>query len=193
LQQSVATAPDAADACDWGLEYSRLADDDNAMILWQRAAGMEPGNDADASDDDRAWMKLLSDQLQERTRQAHRKPPNVMRSTLFTVRCWPNDVERRALLAGLEAAQHNIYADFGIPMSNTEVVLWRSQSEFQRYTGGMTGRETSEFVTALTMTQWSTPIKGRMSWVRKSTSSPTRAPTPCPPLLMSMDTWPCGN
>jgi tetratricopeptide (TPR) repeat protein len=143
-----------------GLEYSRLADDDNAMILWQRAAGMSPETMQGASEDDRAWMKLLSDQLQERTQLAHRKPPSVIRSTLFTVRCWPNDLGAARLLAGLEAAQHTIYADFGIPMSNTEVVLWRSQSEFQNYTGRMTGRETSEFVTALTMTQLVNTDKG---------------------------------
>jgi tetratricopeptide (TPR) repeat protein len=160
LQRQLQQRPTPLAALRLGLEYSRLADDDNAILLWQRAANMSPATLQGASEDDRAWMKLLSDQLQERTKQAHRKPPNVIRSTLFTVRCWPNDLGAARLLAGLEAAQHTIYADFGIPMSNTEVVLWRSQSEFQKYTGGMTGRETSEFVTALTMTQLVNTDKG---------------------------------
>lgn len=160
LQSQLQRRPTPLIALRLGLEYSRLADDDNATVFWQRAAGMSPETMQNASEDDRAWIKLLSDQLQERTRQAHLKPPNVIRSTLFTVRCWPNDISAARLLAGLEAAQHTIYADFGIPMSNTEVVLWRSQSEFQKYTGGMTGRETSEFVTALTMTQLVNTDKG---------------------------------
>ena len=54
-------------------------------------------------------------------------------------------------LAALEAAQHTVYADFGIPMGSTEVVVWRTQSEFQRYTSMFSSQGASEFVAALTL------------------------------------------
>jgi hypothetical protein len=81
------------------------------------------------------------------------KPPNLIRSALFTVRCWPNDLTTLQLLAALEAAQHTVYAGFGIPMSNTEVILWRTQADFQRYTTKFSKQGASEFVAALTLTK----------------------------------------
>ena len=151
LQRDLKTAPNSLLALRLGLEYSRLADDDNADAMYDYAQRLAPYSQL--SPDDRAWATLLSQQLQDRRKLASRKPPTVLRSTLFTVRCWPNNLSAVRLLAGLEAAQHTIYTDFGVPMSNTEVVLWRTQSEFQSYTSQMTGRDTSEFVTALTLTQ----------------------------------------
>jgi hypothetical protein len=42
LQSQLQRRPSPLIALRLGLEYSRLADDDNAMIFWQRAAGMSP-------------------------------------------------------------------------------------------------------------------------------------------------------
>jgi len=137
-----------------GLEYSKLADDklastclDQAQMMIKRGAltGVNP--------DDAAWVNVLFEHLQDRKRLAPYKPPNVLRSALFTVRCWPNDLDALKLLAALEAAQHTVYADFGVPMGSTEVVLWRTQNEFQHYTSEFSQQATSEFVAALTLTK----------------------------------------
>lgn len=135
------------------LEYSRLAADSVASDWLEQAQDLESGSRQKVSDSDRMWINLLEEQLQNRRRIASKKPVNIIRSTLFTVRTNPNDLSATRLLAGLEAAQHTIYADFGIPMSNTEVVLWSNQRDFQRHTGQVSGTDTSEFVTALTLTQ----------------------------------------
>lgn len=153
LRREFEASPSTLGALRLGLEYSRLAADEVAAAWLRRARSLEPRERDQLAPSDRAWVRLLDAQLEERQRLAPRKPSNIIRSTLFTVRCQPNDIDAVRLLAGLEAAQHAIYADFSIPMSNTEVVLWSSQGEFQQYTGRLAGRETSEFVTALTLTQ----------------------------------------
>jgi hypothetical protein len=101
------------------------------------------------------WADVLVEHLREREklRQLRMKPPNIVRSALFTVRCWPNDVETLKVLAALESAQHTVYADFGIPMGSTEVIVWRTQTEFQRYTSMFSPQGASEFVAALTLTK----------------------------------------
>lgn len=153
LRREFEASPSTLGALRLGLEYSRLAADELAGAWLKRARELEPDERNQLSGSDAAWIRLLDTQLAERQRLAPTKPSNIIRSTLFTVRCQPNDLDTVRLLAGLEAAQHAIYADFGIPMSNTEVVLWPSQSQFQSYTGHLAGRDTSEFVTALTLTQ----------------------------------------
>lgn len=138
-----------------GLEYSRLGYEreaqtslnyglTNAAPFWSLQT---------TTDVDRAWFGVLRDQLKARLALAASKPPNTVRSDLFTVRCSLNDPNAPQLLAGLEAAQYKIYSSFGVPMGNTEVILWSSQSQFQGYTTRQAGRDTSEFVTALTITQ----------------------------------------
>ena len=138
-----------------GLEYSRLGYEreaqtslnyglTNAAPFWSLQT---------TTDVDRAWFGVLRDQLRARLALAASKPPNTVRSDLFTVRCSLNDPNAPQLLAGLEAAQYKIYSSFGVPMGNTEVILWSSQSQFQGYTTRQAGRDTSEFVTALTITQ----------------------------------------
>lgn len=138
-----------------GLEYSRLAYE-------REAADMLSYSDANAarflslpttSAVDNAWFRVLREQLKARLMLASGKPANLIRSDLFSVRCLLNDPNAAQLLAGLEQAQYKIYSSFGVPMGNTEVILWSSQSQFQNYTTRQAGRNTSEFVTALTITQ----------------------------------------
>ncbi|HVF84466.1 MAG TPA: hypothetical protein VM821_00680, partial [Abditibacteriaceae bacterium] len=138
-----------------GLEYSRLGYEreaqtslnyglTNAATFWSLET---------TTDVDRAWFGVLRDQLKARLALSASKPPNTVRSDLFTVRCSLNDPNAPQLLAGLETAQYQIYSSFGVPMGNTEVILWSSQGQFQGYTTRQAGRHTSEFVTALTITQ----------------------------------------
>jgi hypothetical protein len=145
--------PSVLGALRLSLEYSRLAADSVSSQWLEQAQDLGPQWRQNLSENDRMWINLLEEQLQNRRRVAARKPANIIRSTLFTARINPNDLGATRLLAGLEAAQHTIYADFGIPMSNTEVVLWSNQRDFQRHTGQVSGTDTSEFVTALTLTQ----------------------------------------
>lgn len=137
-----------------GLEYSKLAEDERAG-RWLRVAEdmIKNGGSRNVSDADAAWIDILLDHLRDRKRLYAYKPPNLIRSALFTVRCWPNDLSTIQLLGALESAQHTIYDEFGLPMSNTEVVLWRTQSDFQKYTTLFSKQAHSEFVAALTLTK----------------------------------------
>jgi hypothetical protein len=154
LARKEGAQPTALGALQIGLEYSKLAQDERAASWLKYAENLiANGSMKNAATNDVQWAGILHDQLAERRRFAMYKPPNIIRSGLFTVRCWPNDLNTVQLLAGLEAAQHTVYADFGVPMGNSEVVLWRSQSEFQSYTGRVSGTTTSEFIAALTLTR----------------------------------------
>jgi tetratricopeptide (TPR) repeat protein len=154
LSQQFSRDPSPLTALRLGDEYSKLGDDDRASQMLQRAQNLLADNDADGlSTSDQAWMKVLFDHLQERIRNSALKPPNIIRSSLFTVRCWTDDPNSLSLLAALEAAQHTVYADFNIPMNNTEVLLWPTQADFQRYTTRFSATADSEFVTALTLTK----------------------------------------
>ncbi len=138
-----------------GLEYSRLGYEREAAasLTYGEANATQFLALTTTNDIDRAWFGVLRDQLRNRLALAPSKPPNTVRSDLFTVRCSLNDPNAPQLLAGLEAAQYKIYSSFGVPMGNTEVILWSSQNQFQAYTTRQAGRNTSEFVTALTITQ----------------------------------------
>lgn len=136
------------------LEYSKLADDAQASFwLGQAQVMLTNGGLQGVSKNDAGWINVLYEHLQDRKRLAPVKPPVVLRSALFTVRCWPNDLGALKLLAALDKAQHTVYADFGIPMGSTEVVLWHNQREFQDYTSRFSEQATSEFVAALTLTK----------------------------------------
>ncbi|MEO6908448.1 MAG: hypothetical protein ABI210_11215 [Abditibacteriaceae bacterium] len=137
-----------------GVEYSQLGEDDLASQMLQKAQNLiaDQGVD-DFSASDRAWVKVLLDHLQERISDIALKPPNIIRSSLFTVRCWIDDPNTLTLLAALESAQHTVYADFNIPMNNTEVLLWQNQAEFQSYVTRFSRIAHSEFVTAITLTK----------------------------------------
>jgi hypothetical protein len=137
-----------------GLEYSKLGDDTRAAS-WLDYANqlMRQGGWRQTNPNDAGWIEVLHDHLEERRRLAPLKPPNAIRSALFTVRCWSNDPGVLPLLAALETSQHTVYADFRIPMGSTEVVLWRTQSEFQSYTSRFSAQGNSEFVAALTLTK----------------------------------------
>ena len=137
-----------------GLEYSRLADDARSATWLQAAQEMvADGALRDASPSDKQWIQVLFEHLLERRELSTIKPSVTIRSPLFTLRCWPNDASAISVLASLEAAQHTVYADFGIPMSSTEVLLWRTQPEFQRYVTRFSTQGNSEFVAALTLTK----------------------------------------
>lgn len=137
-----------------GLEYSKLGDDVSAAdYLTTATRMMRQGGLWRTNPDEAAWIEVLHEHLEERKRLAPLKPPNPLRSALFTVRSWPNELSVLPLLASLESSQHRVYADFRIPMGSTEVVLWRSQSEFQAYTSRFSAQGSSEFVAALTLTK----------------------------------------
>ena len=143
--------PAALTALRLGLEFSRLGQDDNARAMALEANRLQMISPARG--DDAAWVQLLGEHLSERDRMSHIKPPSIVSSQLFTVRVTPGDPNAVTLLAALEEAQHTVYADFGIPMGNTEVLLWRNQNAFARYTTQFSAQGGNEFVAALTLTK----------------------------------------
>lgn len=143
--------PNVLNALRIALEYSRLADEERAGAWLKTASDLQARGNARRSDN--GWVQLLVDHLRERARLAPLKPNNILRSPLFTVRMWPDEPNAATHLAALEEAQHTVYADFGIPMGNTEVLLWHNQSEFGRYTTQFSEQGGSEFVAALTLTK----------------------------------------
>ena len=153
LQAQFRVAPNSLTALRISLEYSRLAYEREADAWFRYAMSGASQYVSTAKAPERAWLNVLRDQIRMRLDLAPQKPNNIIRSDLFTVRCTLNDPNIVQLLAGLEAAQYTIYSRFGVPMGNTEVIMWGSQSLFQNYTTRQAGRNTSEFVTALTLTQ----------------------------------------
>jgi hypothetical protein len=154
LVQDYNVQPSVLRALRLGLEYSRLGDDTRAAAWLGAAQNLaQQGAMRDVSDADRAWIEVLFEHLQERKQLVGSKPPVIIRSPLFVLRCWPNDLSAVQVLAALEAAQHTVYADFNIPMGCTEVLLWRNQSEFRDYTTRFSSQGQSEFVAALTLTK----------------------------------------
>ena len=143
--------PDVLTALRLGLEFSRLGDDARAHTMAVEANRLQMV--APPRGDDAAWVQLLSEHLAERERMSRLKPPSIVRSQLFTVRVYPGDPNAVTMLAALEEAQHTVYADFGIPMGNTEVLLWRNQREFAGYTTQFSDQGGNEFVAALTLTK----------------------------------------
>lgn len=153
LKREQRNQPTVLGALRLALEYSRLADEDRALAWKNEAEDLMNRGGGPLRPQDRDWISLLYDHLNERRRLAASKPPVIVRSPLFTVRMYPNDAGSIATLASLEEAQHTVYADFGIPMGNTEVLLWRNQGEFARYTTQFSAQGGSEFVAALTLTK----------------------------------------
>lgn len=154
LVQDYNNSPSVLRALRLGLEYSRLGDDARAAAWLDAAQDLaQKGALRGVSLSDQAWIEVLFEHLQERRKLASAKPPVIIRSPLFVLRCWPNDLSAIQVLAALEAAQHTVYADFNIPMGCTEVLAWRNQGEFQRYTTRFSEQGQSEFVAALTLTK----------------------------------------
>ena len=151
LQTQQENRPNALNALRIALEYSRLSQDARAQKWVNQATELQTRGAFRPSD--AQWMQLLFDHLRERAQQSKIKPSAILRSQLFTVRVWPNDPQVVTLLAALEEAQHTVYADFGIPMGNTEVLLWHNQREFAGYTTQFSEQGGSEFVAALTLTK----------------------------------------
>ena len=143
--------PDVLTALRLGLEFSRVGDDAGARAMALEASRLQMVSPARG--DDAAWVQLLGEHLAERERMSRLKPPSIVRSQLFTVRVYKGDPHAVPLLAALEEAQHTVYADFGIPMGNTEVMLWRNQREFAGYTTKFSDQGGNEFVAALTLTK----------------------------------------
>ncbi len=151
LAREQSNTPTVVGALRLALEYSRLAEEDRAAAWGKQAQNLM--NRGAVRPEDAGWVQLLAEHLRERQKLARVKPANIVRSKLFTVRVWPGDARAIALLGALEEAQHTVYADFGIPMGNTEVILWRNQGEFARYTTQFSEQGGSEFVAALTLTK----------------------------------------
>ena len=158
LQTQQQNRPNALNALRIALEYSRLSQDARAQKWVEQATQLQARGAF--RPDDVQWMQLLFDHLRERSQQSKIKPSAILRSQLFTVRVDPNDPQVVSLLAALEEAQHTVYADFGIPMGSTEVLLWHSQSDFARYTTQFSEQGGSEFVAALTLTKLVTTRRG---------------------------------
>jgi tetratricopeptide (TPR) repeat protein len=154
LMQAFQRSPSVLVALRLGLEYSRLGDDARASQQLQVAAELvERGAMQNVSPTDAQWIQVLSEHLQERRELAGEKPSNIISSSLFSLRCRPNDLAAIQVLAALESAQHTVYAEFNIPMGSTEVLLWRTQREFQGYVTRFSAQGHSEFVAALTLTK----------------------------------------
>ena len=153
LQDRFRIQPTPLLALQISLEYSRLAFESEAKAWYNFAMNNAANFIPTANSTERAWFNVLRDQTKTRFDLAPGKPANVIRSDLFTVRCTLNDRNIVQLLSGLESAQYTIYSRFFVPMGNTEVILWGNQALFQNYTTQQAGRNTSEFVTALTLTQ----------------------------------------
>jgi len=158
LQRQQQSRPSALNALRIALEYSRLAQDARSAAWVKTASDLKKSGSYSSGES--GWMQLLFDHLRERAAQSKQKPTAIISSPFFTVRCWPDDPDAVALLASLEEAQHTIYADFGIPMGNTEVLLWHNQNEFARYTTQFSSQGGSEFVAALTLTKLVTTRNG---------------------------------
>lgn len=154
LYQDYSNQPSILRALRLGLEHSRLGDDTRSNAWLAEAQKLiQNGALQQASPSDRQWSQVLYDHLEERRNLSSIKPPLIVRSPLFVLRCWPNDLSSVQVLASLEAAQHTVYADFNLPMSCTEILSWRNQGEFQRYTTRFSSQGQSEFVAALTLTK----------------------------------------
>ncbi len=158
LQRQQDHQPTALGALRIALEFSRLAQDGRAQA-WTKTATQLKEQGA-FTQGDQAWMQLLFDHLRERAQISKQKPTAILSSQLFTVHCWPDDPDAVTLLASLEEAQHTVYADFGIPMGNTEVLLWHNQGEFAHYTTQFSSQGGNEFVAALTLTKLVTTRNG---------------------------------
>jgi tetratricopeptide (TPR) repeat protein len=152
LAQAQRASPQRVDvALQLGIEMSRIGDEQGAAAQLSFAHGLIQSGRALASN--AQYTQVLMDFLQERTQLALLKPPQIIRSTLFTVRFQPGDYQIIPVMAALERAQHVVYTSFGIPMSNTEVLLLRSQRAFQEYVNRFPDQAASEFAQAVTITR----------------------------------------
>lgn len=152
LAQAQRVSPQRVDvALQLGIEMSRVGDEQGAASQLSFANGLIQSGRALAHN--AQYAQVLMDFLQERTQLAMLKPPQIIRSTLFTVRFQPGDYQIIPVMAALERAQHVVYTSFGIPMSNTEVLLLRSQRAFQDYVNRFPDQAASEFAQAVTITR----------------------------------------
>src|SRR5690606_15138882 len=110
LSREYQTQPTPLRALRIGIEYSKLARSQQAASWLARAERMmQSGALANAPANDVAWANVLDGHLRERQRLLSWKPSNIIRSALFTVRCYPDDRSVLTLLAALESAQHTVY------------------------------------------------------------------------------------
>ncbi|MCS6860578.1 MAG: peptidase MA family metallohydrolase [Abditibacteriales bacterium] len=152
LAQAQRMSPQRVDvALQLGIEMSRLGDEQGAAAQLHFASGLLQSGRALASNAE--YTQVLLDFLQERLQLATLKPPQILRSPLFTVRFQPGDYQIIPVLSALERAQHVVYTSFGIPMSNTEVLLMGSQRAFQDYVNRFPDQRASEFAQAVTITR----------------------------------------
>lgn len=127
------------------LAHLQLGSDQVAYDEWSRAAAMVQRIRSASL---RQALETLSASIERRLNDTRVKPPAILVSDLFTVRSNPANPSLPALLVALERAQHVIYSDFGVPMAQTEVVLFSTQEEFQRFTPMTTTPRVSESTAA---------------------------------------------
>jgi hypothetical protein len=152
LSQAQRKSPQRADvALQLGIELSRLGDEDGASSQLRYASSLIQMGRALVGNVE--YTQVLMEFLQERTQLALLKPPQMVRSSLFTVRFHPGDPQIISVMAALERAQHIVYTSFGIPMSSTEVLLMRNQNAFQEYVNRFPDQPASEFAQAVTITR----------------------------------------
>jgi tetratricopeptide (TPR) repeat protein len=152
LSQAQRSSPQRADiALRLGIELSKVGDEEGAAAQLRHAnqliqSGRALANNADLT-------QVLLEHLLERTQFALYKPPQIIRSPLFTVRFHPGEDRIFEVMAALERAQHIVYTSFEIPMSGTEVLLLRSQNAFQDYVNHFSEQPSSEFAQAVTISR----------------------------------------
>ncbi len=127
------------------LAHLQLGSDQIAYEEWSRAAAMVQRIRSASL---RQALETLSASIERRLNDTRLKPPAVLVSDLFTVRSNPANPSLPALLVALERAQHVVYSDFGVPMAQTEVVLFSTQEEFQRFSPMTTTPRVSESTAA---------------------------------------------
>jgi len=138
---------DPAECLQRSLWCLRLGDDKRAESEWSRAQVLMRSIRSAAVKD---ALRASSANVQRCIANSRRKPPALLRSDLFTVRARHDNPSLPQLLAALEYAQHNTYSDFGIPMKQTEVVLFPTQGEFQKFASIAAESPISEFAAAYT-------------------------------------------
>jgi len=140
-------APSAQECLNRSLWYLRLGEDSRAEAEWSRAQSLMP---TIRSDTQREAVKILAARVQRTLGNSRYKPPALLRSELFTVRARPGEPSLPRLLLALECAQHSAYADFGIPLSQTEVVLFPTKEDFQLFASRTAAGQVSELAAAYT-------------------------------------------
>lgn len=127
--------------------YAQLGDYATAYREWDEAKRMS-ANRPSASQ--RQVLSIMSANIERRLQAAKLKPQDMLRSDLFTVWFRAGDPALESLLISIERAEHVVYSNFGIPMGQTEIVLFPTQAEFKSYSEQTATAKVSESTAAYT-------------------------------------------